>query len=204
MPGGLAEAVRRANKTPTPEDSIPFRLTVLAAVLTSAAALAAEGAIGLPTLVLVVVLIPIAYWVSWIRRGKDNWHIKIALAIAAILALIRFMGQARGVAAIGEIRFPLADLFLMIQIVHSFDLPARKDLLFSLGSSLTLMAVAGSLSQTMVFALFLLVYFGFATAALALGHRSEVLERLHAAPVHLHQRTERRAPPIRELARAIA
>jgi hypothetical protein len=98
------------------------------------------------------------------------------LALAAVLGLIRFMGQLRGVGSLDEIRFPLADLFLIVQIIHSFDLPARKDLNFSLGSSLTLMAVAASVSQTLVYAIFLLLYFAFAATALAFAHRSEAGE----------------------------
>ena len=80
---------------------------------------------------------PLAYWISYRRRAKDNWHIKIAITIFAIFALIRFFGQLRGIATLDEVRFPLADLFLWVQVLHGFDLPARKDLNFSLGSSLT-------------------------------------------------------------------
>jgi protein-glutamine gamma-glutamyltransferase len=173
---GIGERVRRANRVRRSESSIPFRVAVLGAVMTSATALAAEGVIALTTFVLVMVLFPVAYWVSYVRRDKDNWHIKIALALAAVIGLIRFMGQLRGVGSLDEIRFPLADLFLIVQIIHSFDLPARKDLNFSLGSSLTLMAVAASVSQTLAYAIFLLLYFAFAATALAFAHRSEASE----------------------------
>ncbi|MEA2460939.1 MAG: protein-glutamine gamma-glutamyltransferase, partial [Actinomycetota bacterium] len=144
--------------------------------MTGMAALALEGAIGLAAAALLTVLLPLAYWVSWRRRAKDNWHIKLALTLAALVALIRFLGQLSGIATLDEVRFPLADLFLWIQVVHGFDLPQRRDLNFSLGSSLTLMAVAGSVSQDLRFGLMLLTYFGFATAAFTLIHRSEVEE----------------------------
>ena len=176
----MMEMVRNANKTRAPEDSLALRVMVLAAVMTGALALTVENAISGYTGALILVLLPFAYWVSYVRRREDNWHIKIALTVLAIYALIRFFGQLRGIATLDEVRFPLADLFLWVQVLHGFDLPARKDLNFSLGSSLTLMAAAGSISQNMTFGIYLLVYFAFAAAALALAHRSELEEGVSA------------------------
>lgn len=170
----MMDMVRNANKTRSPEDSLALRAMVLAAVMVGALALTVENAISGATGALLLVLLPLAYWVSYIRRREDNWHIKIGITIFAIFALIRFFGQLRGIATLDEVRFPLADLFLWVQVLHGFDLPARKDLNFSLGSSLTLMAAAGSISQNMTFGVMLLLYFTFAAAALALAHRSEL------------------------------
>jgi transglutaminase-like putative cysteine protease len=172
----MMDAIRRANKTRRPEDSIALRAAVLGAVMMGMYALAVERAISIQTAMLLTVLLPLAYWISYLRRAKDNWAIKIALTFVAIVALIRFFGQLRGIATLDEVRFPLADLFLWVQVLHGFDLPARKDLNFSLGSSLTLVAAAGSISQDMWFGMVLVVYFAFAIAALALGHRSELAE----------------------------
>jgi hypothetical protein len=172
----MMDAIRRANKTRRPEDSIALRGAVLGAVMTGMYALAVERAISVQTAVLLTGLLPLAYWISYLRRAKDNWAIKIALTFFAIVALIRFFGQLRGIATLDEVRFPLADLFLWVQVLHGFDLPARKDLNFSLGSSLTLMAAAGSISQDLWFGIMLVVYFLFAIAALALEHRSELGE----------------------------
>ena len=173
MPG-LLEAIRRANRTRAPEDSVPLRAAVLGAVMTGGVALAIEQAISIVTAVGVLTLMPLAYWLSYRRRREDNWHIKLALTVAAIIGLMRFFGQLSAIATLDEVRFPLADLFLWVQVIHSFDLPARKDLNFSLGASLTLMAVAGSISQDMRFLAPLLVYLGCAAAALILSYRSEI------------------------------
>ncbi|HVM36737.1 MAG TPA: DUF3488 and transglutaminase-like domain-containing protein [Actinomycetota bacterium] len=159
-----------------PEDSVPLRLAVMGAVLVGVLAVALEGAVSPAAAAVVCVLIPFAYWVSWRRRRDDNWHIKLALTIAAIIGLIRFLGQVRGISYLDEVRFPLADLFLWVQVIHSFDLPARKDLHFSLGASLTLMAIAGSLSQDTRFLAMLIVYFGLVVVSLVLGYRSEISE----------------------------
>jgi transglutaminase-like putative cysteine protease len=176
------EFVQKANRTHHPEDSIALRVAVLGAVLVGALALAAERAIAPTSALLLLVLLPVAYWFSYTRRRDDNWFVKLALTAAAIVALLRFLGQLGGVVTLDEVRFPLADLFLWVQVIHGFDLPQRRDLHFSLGSSLTLMAVAGSVSQTLVFAAFLVLYLAFAVTALSLGYRSWLKE---SAPAEL-------------------
>src|SRR5687767_5631716 len=198
------EMIRNANRTRQPEDSILLRATVLLAVMTGALALTVENAIAGEIGVLLLVLLPFAYWVSYVRRDKDNWHIKIALTVLAIFALIRFFGQLRGVATLDEIRFPLADLFLWVQVLHGFDLPARKDLNFSLGSSLTLMAVAGSISQDTRFAAVLVVYSALVVAAMFLAHRSEVSETVQAWARSATKSTGRKARSLRtDLVKAV-
>jgi protein-glutamine gamma-glutamyltransferase len=173
----LTEAVRQANRTRIPEDSIALRASILGAVMTGVVALAAEQAISVPMTFGVLLILPVAYWTSYVRRAKDNWPIKLAVTVGAIAALIRFLGQVQGVTSLDQARFPLADVFLLVQVLHSFDLPQRKDLNFSLGSSLALMAVAGTISQDLRFALFLAIYFIFVVAALTLGYRSEIADR---------------------------
>jgi transglutaminase-like putative cysteine protease/predicted secreted protein len=187
------EAVRAANRTRRPEDSVGLRVAILGAVMTGVVALAAEQAIGATTALAVLIVLPFAYWTSHVRRGKDNWPIKLVLTIGAIIALIRFLDQVQGVTSLDEVRFPLADIFLWVQVLHSFDLPQRKDLNFSLGSSLALMAVAGSVSQDLRFAVFLAIYFIFVVAALTLSYRSE-LEDGSAGWMRPRPRTPARRP----------
>ena len=170
----IRDFVSQANKTLVPEDSIALRVAVYAAVCVATVSLGVEQAVSWTMVVGVVLLMGIAYAISYVRRAKDNWHIKVALTIAAIVGLLRFLGQLGGVVSLDEVRFPLADLFLWVQVVHSFDLPQRRDLHFSLGSSLTLIAVAASVSQTMAIGLFLVVYLICAIVALSLAHRSSL------------------------------
>ena len=173
---GVMNAVREANRTRQPEDSVALRAVVLATVVVGALALAVVQAIAITSFLLVAVLLCVAYYVSYKRRRDDNWMIKVALTAAALLAMVNFLRQLGQVATLDEVRFPLADLFLWVQVIHGFDLPARKDLNFSLGSSLTLMAAAGSISQDLWYGGVLLLYFGLAIIALALLHRSEMTE----------------------------
>ncbi len=177
----VIDAVREANRAKHVEDSVALRAVVLATVVVGATALAVVQAISIVSYLMVAALLCVAYYVSYKRRKDDNWFIKLALTVAALLAILNFFRQLRGVATLDEVRFPLADLFLWVQVIHGFDLPARKDLNFSLGSSLMLMAAAGSISQDLWYGGVLLVYFGLAIVALALLHRSEVGEGASAS-----------------------
>ncbi|MBW3593857.1 MAG: DUF3488 domain-containing protein, partial [Actinobacteria bacterium] len=168
--------MREANRTRQAEDSIALRAVVLATVIVGALALAVVQAIAITSFLLIAALLCVAYYVSYKRRHDDNWMIKIALTAAALLAMVNFLRQVGQVATLDEVRFPLANLFLWVQVIHGFDLPARKDLNFSLGSSLTLMAAAASISQDLWYGGVLLVYFALAIVALALLHRSETTE----------------------------
>ena len=153
-----------------------LRAAVLGAVLTGTVALTAAGAVSVPLTVVLVVLLGAGYAFSHVYRHPTRWKwiVKVLLTAGAIAALTHFLGGLRGLQTVDQARFPLATLFLAVQVLHGFDLPARKDLNFSLGSSLALMAIAGTLSQDMGYALFLAVYFGFVMAALTLSHRSEL------------------------------
>jgi transglutaminase-like putative cysteine protease len=84
---------------------------------------------------------------------------------------------------VDDARVALASLFLWTQVLHSFDLPRRRDLAFSVVSSLILMAEAGSLSLGSGFAVFLVPYSALAGAWLYLSHRLDEEERAVSVPV---------------------
>jgi protein-glutamine gamma-glutamyltransferase len=184
----LIGAVTRANRTLVPEDSVPLRLATLAAVMTGVGALAAEAVVDARTAAAALVLLPVAHYVSWRRRQHDNWYMKAAIAIGAIVALVRFFGGFDDVDTFDAIRYPLAEVFLWVQLLHSFDVPQRRDLGFSLGSSLVLMATAASVSQDLTYGAIALVYFLFATAAIVLSNRSVMRQRATAVPIPRRRR----------------
>jgi len=68
----------------------------------------------------------------------------------------------------------LARLLIQLQVLHSFDLPRRKDLGYSIVIGLILMALAATLSQTMVFALWLIAFLLLGIPILLLDHRSRL------------------------------
>ncbi|MCS7147815.1 MAG: DUF3488 and DUF4129 domain-containing transglutaminase family protein [Geminocystis sp.] len=110
--------------------------------------------------------------VSWKRRREKNIAIKFALAFAMILTLLAFMGKL--FENLHDTRLVLAEFLIQLQVLHSFDLPRRKDLGYSMVIGLILTGVAATLSQTLAFApwLFLLLLLGIPT--LILDYRSRM------------------------------
>ena len=135
-----------------PEDSVELRAWVLAAVLVGEAAVLTSGYFGTATGVLVPLLTAIAFVVSHRRRRKRNVLIKVMLAFGALAALAVFFREV--LSSLYDTRVPLARLFMWVQVIHAFDLPARKDLSYSLVSGLILVAVGAVLSTSLWYGAF--------------------------------------------------
>lgn len=153
-----------------PEDSLQLRGWVLLTVMVSMAATLFQEAAGLTSRTmplwgwLVLVATPIGFWVSWVRRAHNNWFLKIILAVLMIWAMMDFFSNLR--ANVYEPRLPLANLMLWLQVLHSFDLPRRRDLDYSLLAAIVLMGAAGTLSYDLTFGLWLALFLVFASGAL--------------------------------------
>lgn len=172
----LTETLKRANAKHPPEESIALRACVLVAVLAATLATLAQG-IGGPSLrVAATVGITAGFAYSHWARRRDGYLLKALLALGVMLAFAGFLSAVSGMSAgaINEVQLPLAELFLWVQFFHSLDVPARRDLLFSLLSSLVLVAVAGVLSVSSALGPNLAVWAVAAVAALVLAHRSEI------------------------------
>lgn len=173
----LVRGIKEANKKGPPEDSIAVRVAVLCAVLIAARATLAQD-IGGPGLTLVAFVgIPVAFAFSHVWRHRPGFFVKVLLAIGMLLAVFHFVGQVRGTLEnVATLQRPLAELFLLTQLLHSFDVPSRRDLRFSLVSSLTLIGIGGVLSISGSFALDLTLWAIAGLAALVLMDRSERAE----------------------------
>ncbi|WP_166395546.1 transglutaminase TgpA family protein [Rubrobacter marinus] len=165
-----------------PEDSVELRAWVLAAVLVGEVAVLTSGYFGPATGVLVPLLTIVAFAVSYNRRREKNYVIKAMLAVFALALLAVFFREA--LSSLYDTRVPLARLFLWIQVIHAFDLPARKDVTYSLLSGLILIAVGAVLSTSLWYGLFIVAFLFCASGALTQMHLSEARERagLPAAP----------------------
>jgi transglutaminase-like putative cysteine protease len=166
--------MRRVQSLPieAPEESVLLRLLAQAMVTIGIVALdvAAESDDKL------------SYWaiplsiagavLSYYRRYKRNIAIKFCLAILMLLALVAFFSGLR--TASNDTRLVLAELLVRLQVLHAFDLPRRKDLGYSMIIGLILLGVACTLSQTMVFGLFLLLFLAIALPVLVLDYRSRL------------------------------
>jgi transglutaminase-like putative cysteine protease len=162
----MAERLRRADAPA--EDSRAIRLAVGLMVEISVLAVVAQGAVGPGTAIGALVLVPVGYAFSYVRRRRPSIVTKLALAGALVVALGAFLRAVEGARSFDDARQPLASLFLWVQVLHSFDVPRRRDLGFSVVSSLMLMAEAGALSFGTGYLVFLVPWLAVAAVYLYL------------------------------------
>jgi len=117
----------------------------------------------------------VAFVASYLRRRERNILLKVLLAFGALAALAMFFREV--LSSLYDTRIPLARLFLWVQVIHAFDLPARKDLSYSLVSGLILIAVGAVLSTSLWYGLFVLAFLLCAMAAMSQINLSEARER---------------------------
>ncbi|NJR52785.1 MAG: DUF3488 domain-containing protein [Leptolyngbyaceae cyanobacterium CSU_1_3] len=162
----------RAVPIPEPEDSILFRVLTQALVSVGILAtdIAAETSLSLWAIPLSIVG---ATW-SWHRRHDRNIPTKFALAIGMLVALATFFVNLVGNRELNDTRMVLVELLIQLQVLHSFDLPRRKDLGYSMIIGLILVGVASTLSQTMTFGGLLLVFLAIALPVLVMDYRSRL------------------------------
>ncbi len=110
--------------------------------------------------------------VSWRRRKQKNIGIKFMLAIAMVATLVIFFGNL--LSNINDTRLVLAEFLIQLQVLHSFDLPRRKDLGYSMVIALILIGVSATLSQTLAFAPWLLLLLVLAIPTLILDYRLQM------------------------------
>lgn len=166
-----------------PEESILFRVLTQALVSVGilATAIASES---YDILWAVPASIIGATW-SWYGRRKRNIAVKFLIAIAMLVVLAAFFHRMLFGGQLNDTRLILAEFLIQVQVLHSFDLPRRKDLGYSMMIGLVLLGVASTLSQTMWFGGMLLLFFAIALPVLMLDYRSRLglsrakLERTH-------------------------
>jgi transglutaminase-like putative cysteine protease len=169
------EYYRLINRPGETEESVAFRLAVLITVLISVVAAVKYGAVGALTGTLVIAGVIAGSAFSYYTRDRANLLVKAVLSVLLIVVFVLFWTDLGS--SIHDLRYPLVRLFLWLQVLHSFDLPTRRDLDFSLVSAAVLIAFAGSLSISSDFLYLLLPFFGAGLVSLYLGHRSGLRAR---------------------------
>ena len=156
----VVEAVRRANRPGPPEHSVPLRVASAGAVLTGIAACRAEGELSWAVALGSAVLVTAGMVLSYRTRGRPLPWLKPILAGVALVAFVWFFRQLTGqpVYDVNSVENPLAVLFVWVQVAHAFDVPARRDLSFSLAGSASLMAVAAAQATDLSFGAYVLVW----------------------------------------------
>ncbi len=152
------------------ENSIVLRVLVSALVIVGIVAtdIAAETQFSLWGVLLSILG---ASW-SYYHRQDRNIAVKFCIAIGMLVALGAFFGRLLG--ELNDTRLVLAELLIQLQVLHSFDMPRRKDLGYSIAIALILLGVAATLSQTLAFAPVLLVFLAVALPTLVFDYRSRL------------------------------
>ena len=166
----------------SPEESLLLRVLVQLMVVIGIIAtdVAAETNLSLWAIPLSIIG---ATW-SWYHRHDRNIGVKFGLALAMLGALGYFVSHLVG--SMNDTRLVLAELLVQMQVIHTFDLPRRKDLGYSMTIGLILISVAGTLSQTLTFAPLLLLFLTIAIPVLFLDYRS----RLNLSPLIITSPTQ--------------
>jgi transglutaminase-like putative cysteine protease len=180
----LAKIQRQMAMMPktAPEESLLLRVLVQAMVVVGIVAtdVAAETNLSLWAIPLSIIG---STW-SWYHRHGRNIGAKFGLALAMLGALGYFVAHLVG--SMNDTRLVLAELLVQMQVIHTFDLPRRKDLGYSMTIGLILISVAGTLSQTLTFAPLLLLFLTIAIPVLFLDYRS----RLNLTPLKVTSPTQ--------------
>ncbi len=169
----FAQRLRQQLETRLPpevEESILLRVLAQAMVLVGIVATDVAASTSMSVWAIPLSLVG-AFW-SWRRRYKRNIAAKFCIAIGMLLALAAFFVGLR--AELNDTRLVLAELLVQLQVLHSFDIPRRKDLGYSMVIGLILISVACTLSQTMTFGLLLLLFLAIALPVLSLDYRSRL------------------------------
>lgn len=166
---GLLSAIKKANTPGPPEHSVIFRASATACVVISILACATQAELPVAIAVGSILLVIGGNVFSYYNREKPFPWLKLILAFASISGFVWFIptvSQNAVAGQLGSVEGPLAILFTWIQVTHAFDVPARRDIGFSLAGSATLMAVAAAQAISNSFAIYVMLWFVFGLAGL--------------------------------------
>lgn len=166
---------RLSATAPQAEHSIPLRILIQLLVSVGIASVAIAAAGVAPASLLNLLAIPTsgigAYW-SWRSRQRSNVAVKFVIALGMLMALGIFLTRLVGDS--GDTRIRLAELLIHLQVLHSFDMPRRKDLGYSVVIGLILVGVAATVSQTLTLAPVLMVFLAIVIPVLTLDYQSRL------------------------------
>ena len=163
-------------RTDPVEDSVGFRVAVLATLIVAGCAALQQGVGGPILYVVVLVGYPAAFAMAHVTRHSRPPLLRVVVSLVAGVVLAMFLASVAGqpTVSFAALQLPLAEVFMWLMLLHAVDSPGRRGLFISLLASIVLISVAGVLSITMAIAPFILVWGICATAALVVGQRAEL------------------------------
>jgi hypothetical protein len=133
-------------------------------VIVAAGACWSQGELSLPVTLFALVATVVGNLLSWWRRDKPWPLVKPVLAVCAIGGFVWFIATVSHTATPGDIstvESPLAVLFAWVLCTHAFDVPARRDVAYSLAGSAALMAVAAAQSVDLSLGVYVVAWAAF-------------------------------------------
>lgn len=178
----LVDAFRRVNRPPPPEPSIALRVAVATCVLIPLAAVARSDLLSAGVVWMGFIGIPVGLWFSWWRREREDWWIKLILTFLLVIVFANFISaiMRTGIASLAETQEPLAELFVWVQLLHSFDAKGRRDLSFSLAAAVAMIAIGGVVALEADYGIFIFSFMVAITSALYLNRRCELRDLANA------------------------
>src|ERR1700722_7303491 len=152
----LWQRVVQANKPGPPEHSVPF--------LVAAAACWSQGELSPAMAGFAIVATVRGNTLSYWRRERPWPAVKPILAVCALGGFVWFIATVTRTATPGDIATvegPLAVLFAWVLCTHAFDVPARRDVAYSLAGSAALMAVAAAQSVDLSLGVYVVAWVAF-------------------------------------------
>lgn len=166
------EAYRRISRPTQIEKSIIFRLLTYLATVSSFWAIYFEGGLDLGFTLFATLGTAVGNIVSWYRKEKDNIPLKLVLTLILTGIFFDYLNQLSQSSL--DPRLPLARFFVLVLVLHSFDLPASRDLMFSVLSGGILLGIAAALTVSMRFAFLASVFLILAFLSLILENISSL------------------------------
>jgi transglutaminase-like putative cysteine protease len=123
-----------------------------------------QGELTVTVAVLAAVATIIGNVLSYWRREQPWPPIKPILAVCAIGGFVWFIATVSQTATPGDIstvEAPLAVLFAWVLCTHAFDVPARRDVAYTLAGSAALMAVAAAQSVDLTLGIYVVLWMAF-------------------------------------------
>ncbi len=157
----LWERVVQANRPGPPEDSVRFRTASTLAVMVAIAACWSQGELSAPLALFTMAATAVGNALSYWRRARPWMAVKPILAFCVVGGFLWFLVTVTRTATPGNIATveqPLAALFAWVLSTHAFDVPARRDVAYSLAGSAALMAVAAAQTVDLSLAPYVVVW----------------------------------------------
>ncbi len=157
----LWQRVVQANRPGPPEHSIPFRVASAGTVIIAIGACWSQGELNAPVALFAVVATAVGNALSYLRREQPWPAVKPILAVCAVGGFVWFIATVSHNATPGDISTvegPLAVLFAWVLCTHAFDVPARRDVAYSLAGSAALMAVAAAQSVDLTLGVYVVAW----------------------------------------------